>query len=142
MLHYINWIVLIFCCQIWQSRKCDEGICRVCWLFLEDLCCRNPAGMNSICSVNQIAFKKHIIVVPCYSDVPWLLILFLPAGLVKSDRAAQTETVRESSRPAAGSELHDSGRLTLTHMETDETTHAGGRHSITWLHINDDFHTA
>lgn len=60
--------------------------------------------------------------------------MFFLAGLVKSDRPAQTAAVRESSRPPASAELHDSGRLALTHVETDETAHAGGerlRNSIT-----------
>lgn len=64
MWRYINWIVLIFYGQIWQSRKCDKGICRVCWLFLEDICCRNPAGMSSNCSL--FWYHGAVIIFSCY----------------------------------------------------------------------------
>lgn len=61
------------------------------------------------------------------------------AGHVKSDGPAQTEAVYESSCPPAGVELHDSGRLTLSHVETDEATHAGGNEEL--HHKTDDnFH--
>lgn len=47
------------------------------------------------------------------------------AGVVESDRSAQTEAVRQSSGSPADVELHDTLRLAFSYMETHETAHAG-----------------
>lgn len=46
-------------------------------------------------------------------------------GLVKGDRPAPAEAVRESTCVTASSQLPDPGRVSLRHVETDEATHSG-----------------
>ncbi len=141
MSHYNNWIVLIFCCQIWQSRKCDEGICRVCWLFLEDVCCRNSSGMSRNCSL-----KKRIVLVSWCSYV-FMLKVTCTLFPCRSCWKWSTSTDRGSTWV-----LVSSSRRWATWLRASRTrSHGDGwnrtcrweplRNCITWLHIHDDFHS-
>lgn len=60
-------------------------------------------------------------VLGCRNSSSFLLCV----GFTESGGPAQAETVRSSSCAATVSELPEPGRVALTHMETDETTHAG-----------------